>query len=243
MKGKIFLFLSFYLFSFVFPFKANASIVKIDKEGDVSWNVLSQQDDYSLDIPQHSYIEVKKAGDVEPDHEASVNLLKDSGGLSMVVLSGNETRQLDVSGVNGDLVEIEERGEMQRIVIGVSEDRFSLQQGRITALTDYPIGVDTKSANISLTTPSGDRFLSILPIQAVETLIKSNLLSNIKDNLVEIVEEERELQYKIEGEKRLEFFDLVNYVVPVKSTISASTGEVLSIEAPVWYKVVAILLT
>jgi hypothetical protein len=236
------LLLSTFLF-FITTSKVCASLLVIEKGGEVVWNVLADVDSLSLDIPRHSYIEVKEAAEVKPDANSMVSLTKSGEEISLIVSSEAETRELDVSGINDDLIEIEERAEVQKVVIGVTDNMFSLKQKGVVAVTSFPINIDSRSAELSVKTSSGDRFLSIFPFQAVEILLQSKLLNKITDNKVEIIEKEQELQYEIKGEKVLNFFDLVEYPIPVTSYISASTGEILTFEAPVWYKVVAYLFT
>ena len=103
--------------------------------------------------------------------------------------------------------------------------------------------VDSKKAKLSVTTESGDHFLAVLPYQAVQTLLRTKLLSQIEREKIEIIEEERELQYLVSGEKIINVYDVFEYSIPVTTKLSASNGEILSIEAPVWYKAVAFLLT
>jgi hypothetical protein len=220
-----------------------ASLLIIKKDGEIVWNVLSEEAGVSLEIPRHSFLEVKEAADTRPATDAFVSLTKDGGKVNLVVLSENEMRELDVSGVSDDLVEIEERAEVQKIVIGVSDDMFSLEQKGVKALTDFPIDIDTKTAELSVKTPSGNRFLSILPFQAVEILLRSKLLNEVADNKIEIIESQRELQYQIKGEGVLDFFGIFSYPVSITGNVSASTGEILTFEAPVWYKMVVHLLT
>lgn len=235
------IFVIFYLA--IFPSELNAAFLVIDEKGSIVWKVLSYEDDYSLEIPRHSSLELKKVNEESNrSGESVVNLLKEDGKVSLLVASDNETREVDVSGVSGELVVVEERADIQEIKVSVEEDKFSLEQKNIKAYTDFPVKIDSRTAELTLKTQSGERFLSILPAQAVETLIRSNVLSNVKDNKIEIVEEDNKLQYLVEGDKKLDFFEVFNYTVLVKSRVSASTGEILTIEAPVWYKVVAFLI-
>lgn len=228
---------------FIQPSVVKASLLIIKEDGEIVWKVLSEEAGVSLEIPRHSFLEVKEAVDTKPATDAVVSLTKDGRRINLVVLSENEMRELDVTGVSDDLVEIEERAEIQRIVIGVSDDMFSLEQKGVKALTVFPIKVDTKTAELSVKTPSGNRLLSILPFQAVETLLRSKLLSKVADNKIEIIESQRELQYQIKGEGVLDFFGIFSYPVSITSNVSASTGEILTFEAPVWYKMVVHLFT
>jgi hypothetical protein len=180
---------------------------------------------------------------VKPDANSKVSLTKNNEKISLIVSSDNETRELDVSGVTDKLVEIEERAEAQKITIGVSNNMFILEQKGIKASTNFPINIDSKSAELSVKTSSGDRFLSILPFQAVETILRSKLISTVTDNKIQILESGQELQYEVKGEKIFNFFDIYKYSIPITLYISASTGEIIYFDSPTWFKVVGFLYT
>ena len=227
----------------VFPSTAFASLLVIDEGGQVVWKVLSEKDSIALEIPRHSFIEIKKAARKEADEGSRVNLTKTDDKISLVVTSNNETRELDVSGWENDLVEIEQRGEIQKIIVGVVDNKFSLEQKGIKALTDFPIEIDAKTAEFSVKTSTGNRFISVLPFEVVETLLRSKLLNKITNNEIQILEQERELQYVVSGEKVINVLGFFQYSVPVSASLSVSTGEILGIEAPIWYKAISFLFT
>jgi hypothetical protein len=217
-----------------------ASLVVIDDTGQIVWNVLSEEIS-SLDIPRHSYIEVKKAAEVTPASTSTITLKKKGDKVSLVVSGGGQERQLDVSNWQEDLVEIEERPEVQKLAIGVRGDKFTLNQKGVTAETPYPISVDSEKAEISLETPTGAKFVSVLPLEAVESALRTNLMSRITDHNVEMLEKESELQYSIQGEKVFNFFKMFDYSIPVNLFVSASTGKVLDLEAPGWFRFINFL--
>lgn len=226
---------------FFIPQKASAQILTVTPEGEIVFNVLSEESDTAIEIPRHSYIEVKRVGEEGVSEDSSVFLSKSGGKISLVVSSGNETRELNVSSQNQALVEVEERPEIQKVLIGVLDDKFFLQQKGISAVTDYSVNVDAASANLSVLTPTGERFLSVLPKDAVDSALKTKIVSTISSNQVEIQEKEGEVQYKIDGTKVFDLFGFYAYKIPVTAFVSASTGEVLGIDSPTWFKYVGFL--
>ena len=242
MKKVLSLLLSSILL-FITSSTVSASLLTINKDGGITWKVLSEQDSVVLEIPTHSYIEVKKTTDDQVGKPSLVSLARVDGKVSLVVSSKDEERELDVSSAQGELVEIEERAETQKLSIGLNGNEFTLKQKGATARTRFPITIDTKKAKLLVTTESGDHFLAVLPHQAVQTILRTKLLSQISREKIEIIEEERELQYLVFGEKVIDIYGLFQYSIPVSTKLSASTGEIMSIEAPIWYKAVAFLLT
>jgi hypothetical protein len=242
MKGLAVGFVGAIVF-FLFAPCVNASLLVVDRHGEIVWNVLSEEDSLDLNIPKHSLIKIKEINNVESNADSMVSLTNSGGSLALTVSSGSEIRELDVSGWNDDLVEIEERAEVQRIVIGVINNLFSLEQKGIRALTEFPIDVDTKRAELSVRTSSGDKCLSVLPFQAVETLLRSKILNKVTGNEIRIVESDQDLHYLVKGERTFEVFNIFSYSVPVTSGVSVATGEVLFFDAPVWYKAAVFLFT
>lgn len=218
---------------------ALATLLTIEPDGEIVWNVLSEE--VALETPKHSYIEVKKVGDEGVNNKSEVLLSKEDGKISLVVSSANETRELNVSSQNQDLIEVEERPEIQKIVIGILDNKFYIEQKGVSAVTDYTVNVDAESANISIQTPTGKRFLSILPRGAVDSLLRTRLVNKLSSKTTEIQEKDGEIQYKIDGIKVFELFNLYSYEIPVTAFVSASTGEVLALDSPTWFKYVGFL--
>lgn len=222
---------------------AGASILVIGDEGAITWNVLSF-DSSDLSIPERSSLEVKGLAKGKTDANSVVSLEKETGGqISLTVASDNEKRKLDVSGIKEELIEVEERPTVERMTIGVYENSFSLMQKGIKALTEFPLSVNPKTAKIMIETPTGEKYLSILPYEAAETTLRTKWISKILNSQIKIIEEDREMQYQISGERVFNLLNIYEYSVPVEVRLSTSTGEVLSVKAPIWYKVIGFLLT
>ncbi len=226
--SSLFLFLIFFL-SFSVPY-TSASLITVRKDGKIVWNVLSEK---TYERTRSSSLEVKKVGE-EFREAAFISLEKKGSKVNLVVSSENSLRELDIE-ESPSLVEIEERPEIQEIVFGVRDGRFSLEQNGVVGLTDYPIQIDVKKSSISILTSKGGEFLKILPREAVDFALRTRLISKANKE-VEIFEINDTLQYKIEGERVFNFLDLFKYSIPVTVFISATNGELLSIDSPTWYK-------
>ncbi len=238
VKKVIILLFLFVIFLNLSSSSVYASVLSVGKNGEIIWKVLSQEDSLDISVPSHSSIEVKKVFDDSVNPKSLIELRKDDGKISLSVFNDNESREISVNGFREDLIEVEERAEVQRFNIGVVDNKFSISQGKFLALTEYPIQVDPKSARISLKTESGERFLAMLPSDVVRGVLKSKLISRVKDNLLEIKEEKRDLQYSFSGEKVFNIFNFFEYSVPVSLKVSAITGETVSIDGPFWYKII-----
>ena len=231
-----------FLFLLLISSSVFASLVVVQKDGKVVLNVLSIEDTVELEIPRRDYLEVKSIAQEIPDPGSKISLARKDGKVTLRVSTKSGEKSLDVTNYKDEIVEIEERPALERVRIGVSGDFFTIEQRGVLAKTDYEINIDPESAGITLTTPSGLRFLSLLPYQAAETALRAKIINRLgdKDSVV-IKEEGQELSYELAGERVINFFNVFEYSVPVKTKISASTGEVLSIEQPTWLKVLGFL--
>jgi hypothetical protein len=219
-----------------------ASLLTISKDGEIVVNVLSEEDDITLQIPDRELVMVKETVTGGSSEDARVTLTKGEGGIRLSVLGGQQERSLDVTNYQDSIVEIEERPEIERIAISVLGDKFLIKQRNVAAQTNYEIDIDPKSAGLTLKTPSGLRFLSILPREAIDTVLRSKLINRFtKENSLTIEEMGAELAYKVDGERKFNLFSVFEYSLPVSTRISATTGEIMSIDSPKWLRFVAFL--
>ncbi len=234
-KGFISIFLSVFLLANSFSF-SHASLLVVQKGGVIEWKVLSATDDNSLGIPKPSSLAINSAGDSEPNYESVILLAKDNDKLNLTVTSKDSKKELDVTDWKEDVVEIEERPETQKVRISVQDGKFNLKQKGISAITDNQVIIDSKSAELSIKTTSGNKFLSILPYDAVQNVLKVKVINELNGNKIDILEENGTLAYKIAGNKVINFFNFYFYKIPVDSYVSASTGAILRIDSPTFYK-------
>lgn len=232
----------FFLFLISTSGLAYASLVTIDKEGKVTINVLSAEESIELEIPRKEFLEVKDIAKGTPDPEAKISLAKIDGKIKLNVSTSSGEKSLDVTNYKEEIIEIEERSEVERVTISVKAGKFTIEQKGVVAETDFAISINPRTARLALITSSGHRFLSILPRQATEIVLRSKYINRIgrQDRLV-ISEQGRELSYEVAGDRVINLFNIFEYNVPVSAHISASTGEILSINQPTWLKVLGFL--
>lgn len=216
---------------------ASASLVTIYPNGNLGLKVLG------LSVEKSESLEIKELA-LGDESGATIAFSKnDEGKVSLNIVSDNANSQFDVTNYTDEIVEIEERKEASRVGIYQESGNFVLKQKDILAQTSYPLSINPKTAEITVTTPSGNRFLSILPYSAYETALKAKVISSLeKDAKMEIKEgDDGVLAYVIPGEKTLDFFKIIEYKVPIKASVSASTGEVVFVDAPSWYRILGFL--
>ena len=218
---------------------ANASLVTITQEGEIVMNVLSVDDSITLDVPEVESFEVTEIAEAPVDGNAVVSIEKEGGQISMTISSPDiGYKKLDVTDYDDDLVEIEERDRAKIVKLGIVGDKLSIEQRNIIALTSLPINIDPSRKELSLTTSSGRRYVSILPQEAVDSLMRTKLISSYNpDAELEIIEDETgNAVYLVDGKKIVNVFNIYDYELDVSAKVSATTGELIGIENPEWLK-------
>jgi hypothetical protein len=239
---KVFILLSFLALFLFFATESEASLLRIDNQGGLVWTVLGSEDLVGLNIPKTDELAIKSV-EAEGDLDSRVNLTKSGDKVELNVASQDGERTLDVSGLSGDLVEIEERPSVRTVRIGIRDGRFAIEQGGAVALTDYSINIDPKSAELSISTPSGKHYLAVLPLEAVETALRAKILNRLSETMNLGEESAGQVAYQLEGERVINLFNIINLNVPVKTSVSVATGEVLMVEQPTWLKILGFLFT
>ncbi len=136
-----------------------------------------------------------------------------------------------------DLVEVEARANTNDLKIGSSQNKFTIEENNVIAVTDFPITIDAAKNTLSVTTKTGTRLLTILPYEATVSLTRAKLIDNLKGNQIDLSENPNgSLEYLINGNKNINLFNIATITANVNSTVSATTGEVLKIDEPQWLK-------
>jgi hypothetical protein len=231
---------------FVTASTTHAGFITINKDGSITWNVLSSEVSDGPSIPKREELAIKDViGTSEGTIPAEVSLGKDNGKVELKVTDSSGGKKIDVTSIKGDLIEIEERPEVKTIKIGVLGEGFSIDQGGVVAQTDFPIKIDPKTAELSLETPSGIRYLAVLPREALDYILRARIITKLGEDSKVALQEENggQLSYVIDGVRTLNVFNLFNYDVPVRAQVSAVNGEIIGIEQPSWLKVLGFIFS
>lgn len=220
-KAVILVFVFLYLGIFVSP--VSAAFVNINSQGEVTWQILG----YEIGVKSVALSEIGNS---------QIALTTDNG---KIVLNG-----VDVTNMKGDLVDISARGDTNDIKIGQDNGQFVLSENGINAKTAFPITIDPIKNQLTLSTNSGQRILSILPYKAAISLIRAKMIDNVDDNKMDLVESsDGQLQYVINGTKIINLFNVAKIDAKVTSTVSATDGKIVKVDEPQWLKFFGFLFT
>lgn len=217
---------------------ADAALLTLTDKGELYWNVLGLTDEI-----EKSALEIKKIADnINPNKIESVALINESG--KIFVRFGDEEDKVDVTEYSEDIVEIEQTDSPSKVFIEATQSGFAIKQRGITAETSFPIKIDSTENKVTVETPTGTKLLSTLPYEAVRLLTNSNLISEVPNGEVNIIEKEQgEITYEVNGKKYITLFKILSFEVPIKAEVSATSGNVVNLDQPVWYALVGYFLS
>ncbi len=231
------------LFGFLFFWIGNveASIITVKPSGEVVWKVLGETTEGILtEKPTLTFEQIlpTQGADVK-----EITLSRVNGDLNIEIDDKQSTLEGDL--LKEDIVEIEERPRVRKISIASSDGGFVINQPGASAITGYPVIIKTKEGSLMVKTQTGERNVYIMPLGAIQSLLRSKLIDRYDRNEKFILEEAREgqLTYKINGQRVINLFNIYQYEVPVAGVVSAITGEIISVEQPSWLKVFNFLFT
>jgi hypothetical protein len=219
----------------------HASLLVVKPNGSLQVNVLSAENETSLTPPEHTNLQIERVGSGSISDASIVKLKKSDGKINLQVYGNSGVDNLNVTGYKENILEVEERPDTQKLEVSLSGNDFRIKNKGTTALTAFPITVDSKTADLSISTDTGDKILAVYPFDAMLSALRTKLITNVNRNNLEIIVENDKLIYKVQGEKSINIYNLYTYLIPVYTYISATTGEVVRIDAPGWLKIVNFL--
>lgn len=215
-----------------------ASIVTIGKTGEVKLNVLSAEDS----AEEGGSIAISKSSVDMGEADMPISLFRRDGKYILNVTGKDGEKNFDITDYKDGVLEIEDRPSVKKIGIGLSDNQFYIQQAGIRAKTSYQINIEPQRSRITILTPTGYKFLTVLPKDAVDTLLRSKSISSLGESgTVSIAEDpEGNLFYEVSGVKQIGIKDVYMYDAPVVAKISATNGEVLEVNQPIWLKILSL---
>jgi hypothetical protein len=230
-KKSFFTLILLFSFSLFFPSKADAAaLVHIDANGLVTLNVLGTTDSIALKVPKRQTLEV---------NGSNVEIFREGETFKLAL---NDTN-LNITDYKDNIIEIEETQQSKKVKISLSGDQFKIEQDGVSVLTSYPIEIDPKGKEISVKTETGEKFLSILPKDAADSLLRSNIADSVDPTANSLIEENGVLLYKLKASKTVNLFNVSDYKTDIEAKVSASTGEIVVTNEPVWLKFLSFFLS
>lgn len=152
-----------------------------------------------------------------------------------------------------ELISIDERADRNQIRIRTFDstadqlrNRAIIERLNTQALTDLPLSVDLETNELTVTTPAGEKTVTVLPDQAVQNMLAANVIDRIGgqelvslvrqggietlDQVIQLSEQNGTPIYEIAGVKEHRLLGFIPVTTDVTVTVSAETGEVVDTE-------------
>lgn len=154
-------------------------------------------------------------------------------------------------------VRIRQSAKNDEVEIRATGNEIEMNQNNIRTRTRFPLSVNDKN-EITVTTPKGTQTVTVLPEEAVKEAFRRGAMTSFgsmgqpgkqiesggngdKDEIqqnntqqVELVDENGQLEYKVDGLKEAKLFGFFPVSSSVETRISAETGAVTSVSQP-WF--------
>ena len=138
---------------------------------------------------------------------------------------------------------IDDELEDEGIEISTGSGRPMVIKNQIAASTEFPLSIDVGTNQLIITTPDGQKVVTILPDQAVQNLLATGIINSVNltqtsdmptsslgpvESVVQLKVRNSEPVYEIEGTKIFRLFAFIPVSQPVKAIVSAETGDLVT---------------
>lgn len=136
-----------------------------------------------------------------------------------------------------------------------SDNQLSVTKNQVTAVTDFPLSIDIATKQLIITTPDGQKTVTILPDQAVQNLLATGIINTLEQNTDTTTQEQsttftgdvkleirnNEVVYKVNGVKTHRMLGFIPVTTPVTAFVSADTGDTVAKQQSVLTNIVDLL--
>lgn len=162
-----------------------------------------------------------------------------------MIIKAEQEDGTEVELEDNTIFKIEERLGISGIKIATAgAEKFIIQRGTTGAITDFPLSIDLVTNMLTVNTPAGQKTVTVLPDQAVQNLIATNVVNRIggqavadavlNNNLssvsqiITLSEQNGVPVYEINGISDQKLLGFIPVSIDKKVDVSAESGEVIS---------------
>ena len=142
-----------------------------------------------------------------------------------------------------DRLRIREREDENEFEVeaGEEEGEFVVRRGQTTAHTRFPLSINLLTNELVVTTPAGERVVTVLPDQAVQNMLGANVIDQLQAAVaspgaalaagtITLGERQGVPVYEIAGIRHHKFLGFIPVQTQVTAVVSAETGELVGTE-------------
>lgn len=233
---------------------SNGEKIKIESEGN--------KEEVEIETRDGQKIKTK----VEDDGTTKIEAEDDSVKLKYVIQDGmtvvkaendeGEELELEEDELEEMENELEQELEDDGIQITTSSGKPVFVKNSVGATTDFPLSVDIVTKQLIITTPQGQKIITILPDEAVKNVLGTGIVNVIDtsdgslsesasslDDIVKLIVRDGKVVYEVKGIKNQKLFGLIPITTQKKVIVSAETGAPLFHEQSMLVSIVDLLST
>ncbi|MCL4366363.1 hypothetical protein M1437_04005 [Patescibacteria group bacterium] len=192
---------------------------------------------------------------VEDNGATKIEIEQDK--LKLKYESENGQVKIDAENKNGKKVELKDDGmekaqedidnklENEGIKISTESGKPVITKNNIKAEIDFPLSVDIATRQLTVTTPNGQKAVTVLPDQAIQTLLSANIINKIQGQIanaspsaklgningtIKLEVKDQTVVYKVNGEKEYKVLGFIPISTPVTAFVSAESGNLVTQE-------------
>jgi len=211
--------------------------------------------------------EEKEKEDGDNDEKIKIEVRRDNLKLKYVAKNGEVRLEAeDERGKEAKLeddereeveAEIENELENEKVEIRAEGNIQTVVKNKIGAETKFPLSIDVSTNQLIVTTPAGQKVVTVLPDRAVQNMLKAKVMDKVKtvegstseassaqgefEGNVKLEMRKGELTYKVRGEKTHRVFGILPISTETTAFVSADTGELVAQEQSLLSRLLAAL--
>lgn len=124
-------------------------------------------------------------------------------------------------------------------------NKVAIKQKKVAAVTEFPVSVNVETKELIVTTPAGQKIVTVLPEQAIDTLLATGKVStvdtspddsetkeqlDVKSGVIKLEVKDDNIVYKITGKKHKKIFGVLPISTPITTFVSVETGKTVATE-------------
>jgi hypothetical protein len=150
----------------------------------------------------------------------------------------------------------DELGDDDIKLVPTSDNQLAVTQNQVAAVTDFPLSINVETKELIVTTPDGQKIVTVLPDQAVQNLLATGIINKVEapladastqdqfgssTDVVELEMRDNEVVYKIHGVKTHRILGFIPVDTQATAFVSADSGAVVAQQRSILANVVDFL--
>lgn len=129
--------------------------------------------------------------------------------------------------------QVEKLMKEQEINLATEDGSLQIEHKGVKASTNFPLSIDPNTKELIVTTPAGQKAVTVLPDQAVQNATRAGHITfspipvaTSVATPVQLSSQDGQVVYKVEGQKHVRLFGIIPLNLPTTAIVSSSNGTV-----------------